>query len=187
MIRLFLRKKRKSLKLYDQNDSFLWIFSAVFLSMGIMCAFLFPKTMLYVKPSSAISESTLFHFALLKNNILLTLLLFNAFSLLGFPFTAMLLFCCGYIISNASIQLFFSQNISKFKFLLYTFPHIAMQIAMYFFLSKAVLLYTQRMFLFIQSKYSKKTLKSDTTHLFAIFILSLLISVLSAAYEAYIL
>ena len=187
MIRLFLHKKKKIPKMHNRNDSFLWIFSALFLSIGIVCAFFFPKTVLQLESSSNVNESVLFRFALLKNNILLLLLFFNAFSLLGFPFTAMLLFCCGYIISNASIQLFFSQNISKFNFLLYAFPHIVMQFAMYFFLAKAVLLYTQKLFLFIQSKYGKRTLKTDTNRLFGVFVISLFISFLSAVYEAYIL
>ena len=187
MIRLFFRKKKSTRRVKKESDLILWAFMTFFLSAGILSTLFYTSEPILSHSEIYLEKNEIFYYSLSKNSIMLFLFLCNAFSLLGIPLTAMLLFVCGHMICNASLQMFNAYDVNKLFFLARSLPHISLQFIMFGLLSKYVLGYSKNLILKINFNRGKISVKNENVELFVVFVISLILSVLSALYEAYIL
>lgn len=187
MIRLFFRKKRTIRRMGKDNDLMLWSVMTFFLSAGILSALFYTSDPILAHSEIYLEKKEVFYYSLTKNSIVLFLFLCNAFSLLGFPLTAMLLFVCGHMICNASLQMFRAYDVNKIIYLVRSLPHISIQFIMFGILSKSVLGYSKNLILKVNFNRGKTSAKNDTIELFVTFLISMSLGIASALYEAYIL
>lgn len=183
---MFIYKKRFHKK-QNSVKSFYWIITTFCMGSGMIAGFFLPNHANDILYTTNPQDSVLFSYSLLKNIFVVILLFLNAFSLVGFPLSAMLLFLAGFMISDASIYIYLFSDISHLSFIIRAMPHIIMQISMYFFLANKVFHYSADLFATIQLNRGKRIIRTDFFKLFLTFLFSVLLAFLSSAYETFIL
>ncbi len=136
----------------------------------------------YVPAVGAVEN--VFSYSFIKNCIFMTLLLLNAFSLIGFPLSSMLIFFAGYMQAVSAFYIFISNMPFSFKFLLRVIPHSALSLYITMFMGVHVLNYSKQFFGAFTMGRSKAFLGQETLRLIIHYFYSLFIIACIAFYEA---
>lgn len=180
-----LRRKRRRKDKGEFNVYYL--ITAICLSVGIVAGYLNSGAESeYLIPENS-DSLYLFKYSLIKNTVLLVLIFINGFSMLGFPLTAVSLVIGGYFIAVSTSTLYVNCKADKLAFMLNNFPQTVMVITAFFLLSESVFRFSHYIFAVVFKKGFKNSFSAESKRLISRFVLSLLISGLASAYEAFIL
>ena len=136
----------------------------------------------YILPDNSV-PSYIFKFSLIKHTVLLLLIFINSFSFLGIPLNAGMLIVSGYFISISISSVYIATQTDKFSFLLNNLPHTTLILSAVFVLSTAAFEFSNYL---LKSRY-KSSFCYEFKNIIIKFILSIMLIVIAAAYEAFVL